>query len=499
MRRLSFLCCALSLFILSACVADKPADEDRRNAGDRPSGITGAGMAGDNAVLIDESQSESAGESASSGGERTSEEAEEADDAESVSGDECTADEDCPLAMVQTCVDGRCLDRCGMGIGCVRGGECIDGVCIKECDESDDCEAGQRCDENKCVTPTPCTSQDECTRDERCNTREGVCEPLERCVGDRTCDETEVCSDGRCRESVECEASSDCDDDLECIGQRCVPRICRGDGDCSADERCRAGDCVTPEAPTVTTVRIITPPRTIRVGQEVAFQAIALNEAGDIVANEGFRWSSTNSDIVAIDEDTGRATGGPSTGTGNIAATFINPDRSAVTSDPVVPIRVITADVSTTFQVRAVALDTGEPAARVSIVVGDEVVVTNRDGLATFDLEDGPVTVTAFSNTYNTLTIVGAPATEIILPLERRRPMGDIAGFTGEVDFSNVRTEGGVELSLTGASFGEGLDRLSFNRLIGDIFSRNIGLGSFSFDLPLPGGVTLRAELPFIG
>ena len=52
---------------------------------------------------------------------------------------------------------------------------------------------------------------------------------------------------------------------------------------------------------------------------------------------------------------------------------------------------------------------------------------------------------------------------------------------------------------MTGPSFASGLTQVTFDNLLGSTFNREINAGPVNVDLPLPGGLTLAADIPFVG
>ena len=57
------------------------------------------------------------------------------------------------------------------------------------------------------------------------------------------------------------------------------------------------------------------------------------------------------------------------------------------------------------------------------------------------------------------------------------------AGFTGEIDWARVMSQGGVELGLAGASIGGGLTNLALTDLIGQLFNVEVSVAGFGFDV----------------
>ena len=84
----------------------------------------------------------------------------------------------------------------------------------------------------------------------------------------------------------------------------------------------------------------------------------------------------------------------------------------------------------------------------------------------------------------------------------RSNPLSDdsrIAGFTGELDFSDVRNNGQVELGLAGGAFSDGLSQITFFDLLGQLFFTEVDAGPINATIPLPGGLVAQANVPFLG
>lgn len=402
---------------------------------------------------------------------------------------ECRDDSGCNA--LQACRDFVCRDRCGNGIPCFRGGICEAGACVPpQCEADGDCEGDLLCREGRCIEPSPCNVDGDCGGDERC--LEGNCEPLAMCVGDRNCAGDEICEGGRCRPRGVCADDRDCAGGEDCVGGRCVPFVCRGDADCEAGERCRAGACEPPAMVEVASVVILTRPRTLFVGQTLALRAVGLDLRGDIVAVDGFEWESSVPPIVAVDAG-GLASAGPEAGEVAIVAS-----RGAVASAPLA-LRVEELTPPEGLRVRVSDAATGAPVAGATVRADALEAVTGDDGTAHFPEPAAAPTITVFSEAHDYVTLVGAAGSAIHLPVWPRSDDARVAGFTGSIDFGAIEDAGAVELGLAGASIAGGLTHLDFEALLGQIFSVEVNAGVAQFALPLPGGLTLSAEVPVLG
>lgn len=403
---------------------------------------------------------------------------------------ECSGDNDCPAPMLQTCRDFVCRDRC-LQDRCLRGGVCIDGACVPEqCTVDGDCEDGELCREGRCVEAQPCEENVDCEPDGRCI--EGNCEPLTVCAGDRNCAEDEICDDGLCRPQPTCEERADCGEGLDCVAARCVPFVCRGPVDCGEGEVCRGGACVEPEVAAVAEVFILTRPRAINIGEQLQFRAVGVDLRGDVVAVDGFEWASEGPGVM----EGATLTGGPEVGEVVITAAYDGSDGRIV-SDPVA-IQVIDLAPAEGGRVRLTDATTGRPIEGATVRVADEDMASDADGVVLFEA-DGPVTLSVFADGYAYLTLVEVNPTDLRLALEPRVVDDRVAGFTGTLDFDEVMQDGEVDLGLAGAAFTGGLTHIGFQALLGDIFNTEVNAGPANFDLPLPGGLTLAADVPILG
>ncbi len=406
---------------------------------------------------------------------------------------ECAGDADCGGGMLQACYEGACVDRCLGPNTCFRGGVCENNICVPpECAEDAECAEGELCRGGSCVEAMPCDDDAACEADFRCV--EGNCEPLPPCAGDRNCAAGEICQDGLCRERPACEARDDCAGAEDCVGGVCVPFVCRGDADCDPGLVCDGGGCVEPAMPEVAEVVVLTRPRTVVVGQQVAYRAVALDLRGDIVATRGFVWAVEPE--AAAGFEGAILTAGPQLGEATVRAGF-EVDGEVIWSEPV-GLRVVdSAPPEQGIRVRVTDAATGAPLEGATVRADDAEAATDAEGIATFDAAADVVSVFAADHDY--VTLVGVAGDDLHVALPPRSDDALVAGFTGEVDFARVTTEGGVDLGLAGASISGGLTHVNFGVLLGQLFNVPVNAGPVSFDLPLPGGLVLSAELPIIG
>ena len=411
---------------------------------------------------------------------------------------ECTAPSDCP-GQFSDCRSGRCYNRCFGPGTCFRGGVCLNGICVEEqCEEDSDCEEGRLCRGQLCVLPEPCQSDDECSSTERC--LEGNCETLSGCGGDLNCAEDEICVNSRCSPVAQCQESGDCPDGEDCIAGRCVPGLCRGNIDCEMGQICEAGECIDPPMVQVARVFILNTPRSLLIGQSIELRAVALDEAGQIVSTGGFTWRVEPGVIGSIDDE-GFFEAGPQAGEASVYATWSSDDGTLVIdSDPLIlPVTEPLPPVEEGWRVRVADGSTGEPLSGISVYVDQEVYITDLEGIVTFDNNSDRLSFTAMAPGYDTVTVVGISERGVYLPLNPLSDDSVIAGYTGELDFSNVRNNGQVEIGLAGAAFSDGLSQISLFDLLGQLFFTEVDVGPINATVPLPGGLVIKANVPFLG
>ncbi|MEE2643816.1 MAG: carboxypeptidase-like regulatory domain-containing protein, partial [Myxococcota bacterium] len=341
---------------------------------------------------------------------------------------ECRASNEC--SRIQACWMGECRDRCFGDNTCFRGGVCFRGVCIpEECEEDSDCPEGELCRGELCVEPTPCEEDSACEEGEIC--REGNCELLPRCGGDANCEEGEICVSGRCEVRPTCETGgAPCEEGTVCIGGLCVPDLCRGPEDCAEGERCSAGECELIPTIEVLRVLILNRPQSLLFGQSLQLRAVALDEVGDVVAAEGFVWSTSQAERGEVDQD-GLFIAGESAGEVEIQASWTRGGLGVepVQSEPL-SLRILAPPppVERGYQLRITDQRDGREIANASVHAGGEVLSTDEEGRCPLpDLEVGEA-ITVMAAGYDTLTVVGVPSGNLHLP---PKAQSDDSAFAG--------------------------------------------------------------------
>ncbi len=411
---------------------------------------------------------------------------------------ECSSPTDCP-GRFDDCRSGRCYNRCFGAGTCFNGGVCLNGICVDEqCEEDSDCEDGRLCRGQLCVRPDPCSSDDECSSRQRCI--EGNCEALSVCGGDANCADDEICVNGRCSPVAQCEENGDCTEGEDCVAGRCVPGLCRGEVDCELGQICEAGECIDPPMISVDRVVILNTARSLLVGQNLELRAVALDSNGQIVASSGFTWQVAPELTGEIDA-TNLFTAGPEAGEASITAQWQDPDTGMIVSSLplILPVLEPLPPVEAGWRVRVADGASGRPLAGADVYVDGDVYTTDSEGIATFDNQADRLSFTVMSPNHDTVSVVGISQRSLYLPLQPLSDDSRIAGFTGELDFSDVRNNGQVELGLAGGAFADGLSQITFFDLLGQLFFTEVDAGPINATIPLPGGLVAQANVPFLG
>lgn len=438
----------------------------------------------------------------------------------------CTTSAECPPEL--NCIQGVCNDPCTMASDCGTPAQFYNcdtatGECQQRCTQDNQCPANFFCDNFLCV-PVECTQDSECDQANMeicqgaaegrgrcvmvvmcgpngtcpmgtvCNPQNNRCEAVPACRTDRDCPGTAYCDNGFCLPSTDCSTTM-CPDGFDCVGNVCVPGVCRGDQDCMMGQICIGGACQMPPSPdTVVEVVIVTPAGFVRPGTTYAFVAIALDQAGRGVPGVTFEWLSSMMAVATIDAD-GVATGGNSTGVTEIRAR-VQTANGPVTSDPV-ELTNLGPTPAMGVRITVVRATNGTPIAGATVEVdgafGTSSAVTDATGVALFANATGVYDVTVGHASHDYVSVLGVTSTDVILPVPPATRADMVAGIKGTVDLSQVTTEGGLSLSLSGASIASPL--LTFdgaNLFGGDLITVNVPMVG---NIGIPAGNTVEVEL----
>jgi hypothetical protein len=236
---------------------------------------------------------------------------------------------------------------------------------------------------------------------------------------------------------------------------------------------------------TVASVIILTRPGLIFPDQTIQLEALALYDEGAVVVAAAFEWTSSVAGVAAVDAGTGLLTGGETVGSSDISVTVTG--FGDVTDSIAVYNPGAAADATLRVHVRQTA--GGEAIAGATVQVGENTLTTDAQGVAVLEDAQTPYDVHVFATGFNPVSVLGLSALDIVVPLDPASRNTDIGGFVGEFDFSQVTSEGDVDLGLAGASLAGNVIDLDLATLLGDGFMTDISSPFGDFSVPVPGGL----------
>jgi hypothetical protein len=454
----------------------------------------------------------------------------------------CLKDADCggtsQFGALQ-CSGGRCTSPCvqdalpvGQG-GCKDGTICTNNLCqVAQCTTFADCgDPTLYCTSaahGHCAPFTVCnaTQPDVCGPQANCQPYAPdacppgfdcsltVCVALPACLVDGQCQPDEICDLGVCRSAPACSDTNRCPATQDCIGGHCLTHVCRGNDECQSPQLCTAGRCQDPSTGAdIVSVRLLTPLTTLEVGQVKALVAVALTATGAARPVAHFDWSVSPA--------------GPAQVTGTGALTALAPGQATVSVGYTKPNGTHVTPDTSTFRVlaapasggRVVVVDStsGAPLAGAHVRIcgardasqactAAQDLVTGADGAVAFAPPSGPFDVSAAELSvdaqgrflHDQVHLLGLTATDVLVPLPGNEA-GLAAGFTGSVDFGQVKTTGGTNVALAGASLAD-LASFDLNDLLGQAWTSTLTLptsiGGFGGLGGIPGGGLGGLSLP---
>ncbi|NOZ85432.1 MAG: hypothetical protein GXP49_04050, partial [Deltaproteobacteria bacterium] len=310
------------------------------------------------------------------------------------------------------------------------------------------------------------------------------------CGVDDDCDPGWWCEEGCCQKIVTCSGNTDCKDlgsDYECRNGVCQIALCGGNDECPGGQICSGGKCVdAPQCNVVTAVRITTAAGAVTEGKTKAFSAQALNKNGAVLPGFLFKWSSSDTDVASIDEETGVATGGNKSGTTDIVAKLACNDT--VASDAVV-LTNYSAVASADTRVLLFDSATGAPIEGATVKADDQEQVTDATGAALFTGLNAS-TVSVFKQGYPYLTAMNVTKNDLVFYTKPFPDPNKAGGVKGDFDFSKFITKSEIEIGMAGLSIAGDLTNLDFTSLIGEMIQTHIDLGAiYNDNVPLPSGL----------
>ncbi len=333
-------------------------------------------------------------------------------------------------------------------LGCGGGGNTTKGdggagdksaVESQGCKTNAECAAGEACIDGKCQTP-------ECTNDSEC--QGGTCK-------NGKCEKDDNGNKGK----DECQSAGDCPPGQDCVDDGGVKKCKKAQGNASK----------------VAKVVILTKGGVIREGQKKTFKAAAYNKSGARITGQlQFKWSSSDSAVVSIDENTGEATGGSKDGTAQITA-----ELDGVKSDPVTVrnFAKLAGD-----KVRIVLIDPdGNPVEGAKVVLagksGKKEVSTDKNGVATADGVKTPLNIHIFHQKYSYLSIFNVNKTDLLIQLAPDKGTQKAGGVEGTFKLDKLKTllnlkdwdDRTVGIGIAGLSIADNIFALDFQLLLGEM------------------------------
>jgi hypothetical protein len=239
---------------------------------------------------------------------------------------------------------------------------------------------------------------------------------------------------------------------------------------------------------------------TVRPGEQVTLGVLALDAAGRIIVGVTPQWASDQPGVAeAVSLGQGAlVTSGVETGTTRVTASV-----GSATSPAVSVVNLGPAGAG----VRVTVVDgrTGAPVRSAVVRVNQESATTPASGAVTWEAGvEAPFTVSVFHASFDYVTLALLPAEaggglDAVVALEPVMPPEASGGLRGTVNLDAATSTGPVSLSLSGVS-NPTVSGMSFSRLLGETFFVDISVPMLgSQRVPLPGGITLGAELPLLG
>lgn len=417
----------------------------------------------------------------------------------------CFADDECGVAVggfgLQTCVDGRCLQRCLGDFTCLGGGLCENGACRDpECAENSECEETQFCDGGRCTDFTACAEDGDCfDANLFCNLDVDPvrCDERPACRADNECGTTALCLDRHCRPAEGCTVDDDCDAaDDECVGSRCVSRPdCRGSADCDAGEVCADLRCTAPAddvAPDLVVVEDALSAcagacsRVVFVGETLTFATRGFDDVGLPVPGEIAATTTGPLTVTANVNNRAVITAGAA-GTGTV--TF-----GTVVGTVIVTVTIVADSGGTDVIVNEAD---GRGVSGATVVIGVDSVTTVA-GVASFAAAVGDAVVVSFAGRTTIVPRDLAVSGDLRVTLPAPTPPDTAAAV--QVSISSTGDETGpvgVGVALPSLS---SFSALTFDRLFGDVVQGSAEIPVIgALPVALPSSMTLEASLPLIG
>lgn len=310
------------------------------------------------------------------------------------------------------------------------------------------------------------------------------------CTVNKDCPAGQACTNGKCEKA--CNTDAECTGGKKCKANKCVEADtgCKDNNDCPPGKTCKDKQCV--EAGTKPAkVEIVTKGGVLRQGQTKQFTARALNDSGAAISGDfKFEWSSSASDIIAIDAATGKATGGSKDGVSNITVKL---DGLTSTTVEVRNYAAVAAG-----KARIIVVDANQKGVSgATVKIGDKEGKTDANGAVTIDGATAPFDVHVFHNDYDYFSAIGANKSDLYVQINKITSSDKAGGAKGKFDFKNVQKLNNISdedwgdytvgFGIAGVALSENLLNLDFDLLVGESFKISL----FGKDVSLPSGVVV--------
>ncbi len=342
-----------------------------------------------------------------------------------------------------------------------------------------------------CIEDTDCPRPD--GRDLYfCNQSTGKCEP--------SCRSKTDCSDRPAGHTLDyCGGTLGC----QCDEGRCVASLCSSDADCGS-QVCRNGQCVAPPDANSITKCTISPDYVVtRGGAKARFYFSGWSAQNQpVVPKDGVQWSALN--------NAGTVAAGPTTLWADLTAADIT------TANPIDGVQAKIGSATCTAKVLifgsaappANSLDvvvtdelSGRPVENATIVASNgttqvgQAVATDAKGYARLSgITQGQITVTAFHNDYNYLTIANYDMSggRFLSMVVRRNQVDKYGGYKGTFERAPW-TSPNVHFGIAGMSLAGSITDLSLTQLLGPTEPTRVKIGTAidRDNVPLPAGAFL--------
>jgi hypothetical protein len=190
-----------------------------------------------------------------------------------------------------------------------------------------------------------------------------------------------------------------------------------------------------------------------------------------------FEWTSSDSEVVAVDSTTGALVGGAAEGLAEISATTGALDCGKVSFANHLPLPPDSGNV------RVIVYDeeTGQPVEGADVIIGSNPPA-KTDAAGVVSLASAPGDVHVFHEGYTWVSVVGLNLADYVIHLPPRPDDTMAGGFRGHFDFSSIRDKG-VQTGLAGTSVAASLLDFTPRSLFGELIQNPIWMDTSCGDI----------------